>query len=123
MTATVNTYRTANQILTHVIFDKDEVEEVQIITRLKRKRIPQKTAAELIRENRKRSRLANEDDYLKESSDESDDLNAAENQDPGSHFLENGGHSPRFVHFPQNSGPTPSAAYPACISPNEFQRY
>ncbi|KAA6354092.1 MAG: hypothetical protein EZS28_050381, partial [Streblomastix strix] len=54
MTATVNTYRTANQILTHVIFDEDEVEEVQVITRIKRKRRPAKTATELIRDNRKR---------------------------------------------------------------------
>lgn len=100
MTATVNTYRTTNQKLTHVIFDTDEVKEVQIITRIKRKRRPQKTSAEQIRENRKRRRLANENDYLKESSDEAVDLNAAENQNLDPDFLENGALSLEFVHFP-----------------------
>ncbi|KAA6328663.1 MAG: hypothetical protein EZS28_053692 [Streblomastix strix] len=123
MTATVNTYRITNQVLTHVILYADEVEEAQIITRIKRKRRPAKTAAEQIRENRKRRRLANEDDNLKESSDEAVNLNAAKDQAPGPEFLENGAPSPGYVPFPQNSGPTPSAAYTLCIVPNELQRY
>ncbi|KAA6355955.1 MAG: hypothetical protein EZS28_048518, partial [Streblomastix strix] len=74
-------------------------------------------------ENRKRRRLENEDDYLKESSDEAVDLNAAANRAPGPDFIQNSAHSPRLVPFLQNAGLTPSAAYPACIGPNEFQRY